>query len=134
LNRRAVLVEVFGGKAYLVVPVYREWVEGESLEIVLVLQLAADAFRELRGEVEQPPRAVAEHDAERVVVHILRACHCKNIVCSHSRIILEVLSSSVLRALTSVPSCPSARLRARRAIHRRAATPCAADCPSRCRL
>ena len=47
------LIEVSRREAYLVVPVDGEGVEAEGLEIVHVLQLAADAFLHKRRKVHQ---------------------------------------------------------------------------------
>ena len=54
LRGLSVLVEVQRRETYLVVPVDGEGVEAERLEVIKVLELAADALLHQRREVHQP--------------------------------------------------------------------------------
>ena len=71
LRGHSPLIEVSRREAYLVVPVDGEWVEAERLEVVEVLELAADALLHQRREVHQPHLARVERQAQRVVAHVL---------------------------------------------------------------
>ena len=89
LRGHSPLIEVSRREAYLVVPVDGEWVEAERLEVVEVLELAADALLHQRRKVHQPHFARVERQAQRVVAHVLGGYDFEQwIVCSHILVLL----------------------------------------------
>ena len=73
-NFHASLIERFGGKAYFVVPIDGERVEGVVAKIIHVLKLAADAFLHQRGKVHKLHHSIVESKLQDVVAHIVGCC------------------------------------------------------------
>jgi len=89
LSGHSALVEVLRCEAYLVIPVNGEGVEAERLEVVEVLEFAADALLHQRREVHQPHLARVERQAQRVVAHVLGGNDFEQwIVCCHIFVLL----------------------------------------------
>ena len=99
LRGHSPLIQVPRCEAYLVVPVNGEWVEAERLEVVEVLELAADTLLHQRCKVHQPHLARVERQAQCVVAHVLGSDDFEQwIVCCHILFLLYLFQRCNLLA------------------------------------